>query len=61
LIVAVQAQHCNIERTPDMKMKILENVYEMVCELRLMYGKEIWGLGWGDKFMGFRGCSVSKY
>jgi hypothetical protein len=33
---------------PDTRMKLLENVYEMVCESRLMYGAKIWGLdeGW---------------
>jgi hypothetical protein len=27
-----------------MGVKLLENVYEMVCESRMMYGVEIWGL-----------------
>jgi hypothetical protein len=33
-----------------MKVKILENVYEMTCESRLMYRAEIWGLedGWKE-------------
>jgi hypothetical protein len=26
-----------------MGVKLLENVYEMVCESRMMYGVEIWG------------------
>jgi hypothetical protein len=30
-----------LTRTPDMMMKLLENVYGMVCELRLMYGAKI--------------------
>jgi hypothetical protein len=25
-----------------MEVKLLENVYEMVCESRMMYGVEIW-------------------
>jgi hypothetical protein len=33
-----------LARTPDMRVKILENVYEIVCESRLMYGAEIRGL-----------------
>jgi hypothetical protein len=33
-----------------MIVKILENVYEMVCESRLMYGAEILGLeDWGSE------------
>jgi hypothetical protein len=38
-------------RTPD--MKILENVYEVVCESRLIYGAEIWGLedGWKEIYV----------
>jgi hypothetical protein len=33
-----------------MRMQLLENVYEMVCESRLMNGAEIWGLdeGWKE-------------
>jgi hypothetical protein len=27
-----------------MGVKLLENVYEMVCGSRMMYGVEIWGL-----------------
>jgi hypothetical protein len=30
--------------TPDVGVKLLENVYEMVRESRMMYGVEIWGL-----------------
>jgi hypothetical protein len=39
-----------LTRTPDMKVQLLENVYEMVCESRLMNGAEIWGLdeGWKE-------------
>jgi hypothetical protein len=32
-----------LARTPEMRVKILENAYEMVRESRLMYGAEIWG------------------
>jgi hypothetical protein len=43
-------------RTPDMRVQLLENAHEMVCESKLMYGAEIWGLdeGWKeiDKFTG---------
>jgi hypothetical protein len=37
-----------LTRTPDVRVQLLENVYEMVCESRLMYGAEIWVLdeGW---------------
>jgi hypothetical protein len=33
-----------------MRVQLLENVYEMVYESRLMYGAEIWGLdeGWEE-------------
>jgi hypothetical protein len=39
-----------LTRTPDMRLQLLENVYEMVCESRLMCGAEIWGLdeGWKE-------------
>jgi hypothetical protein len=39
-----------LTRTLDMRVKLLENIYEMVCESRLMYGAEIWGLdeGWKE-------------
>jgi hypothetical protein len=39
-----------LTRTPDMRIQLLENVYEMVCLSRLMYGAEIWGLdeGWKE-------------
>jgi hypothetical protein len=30
-----------LTRTPDRRVKLLENVYEMVCESKLMYGAEI--------------------
>jgi hypothetical protein len=33
-----------LTRTPDMRIQLFENVYDMVCESRLMYGAEIWGL-----------------
>jgi hypothetical protein len=26
-----------------MRVKLLENIYEMVCESRWMYGAEMWG------------------
>jgi hypothetical protein len=31
-----------LTRTPYMRIQLLENAYEMVCESRLMYGAEIW-------------------
>jgi hypothetical protein len=39
-----------LTRTPDMGVKLLENVYEMVCESRMMFGVEIWGVceGWKE-------------
>jgi hypothetical protein len=39
-----------LTRTPDMGVKLLENVYEMVCESRIMYGVEIWWVeeGWKE-------------
>jgi hypothetical protein len=30
-----------LTRTPDMRVQLLENVYELVCESRLMYGAGI--------------------
>jgi hypothetical protein len=36
-----------LTRTPDMRVQLLDNVYEMVCESRMMYGAEIWGLDEG--------------
>jgi hypothetical protein len=33
-----------LARTSDIRMKILENVYEMLSESRTMYGIKIWGL-----------------
>jgi hypothetical protein len=45
-----------------MGVKLLENVYEMVCESRMMYGVEIWGVeeAWkqSDKIHG-RMCKKS--
>jgi hypothetical protein len=38
-----------LTRTPDMRIQLLENVYEMVREARLMYGAETWGLDEGRK------------
>jgi hypothetical protein len=39
-----------LSRTPDMRIQLLENVYETVCESKMMYGAEIWGLdeGWKE-------------
>jgi hypothetical protein len=39
-----------LTRTTDMRVQLLENVYEMVCQSRLMYGAEIRGLdeGWKE-------------
>jgi hypothetical protein len=39
-----------LTRTPDMGVKLLEIVYEMVCESRMMYGVEIRGIeeGWKE-------------
>jgi hypothetical protein len=36
-----------LARTPDIRARILENIYEM-CESRMIYGIEMWGLegGW---------------
>jgi hypothetical protein len=33
-----------LTRIPDMGVRLLENVYEMVCESRMMYGVEKWVL-----------------
>jgi hypothetical protein len=30
--------------TPDIKVQMLENIYEMVCESKIMCGFEVWGL-----------------
>jgi hypothetical protein len=39
-----------LTRTPDMGVKFLENVYEMVCESRMIYGVEKRGVeeGWKE-------------
>jgi hypothetical protein len=39
-----------LARTLDIRVKILENVYEMLSESRTMYGIEMWGLegGWKE-------------
>jgi hypothetical protein len=44
------AIHKCLTRTPDMGVKLLGNVYEMVCESRMMSGLEIWGVeeGWKE-------------
>jgi hypothetical protein len=36
-----------LARTPDIRVKVLENIYEM-CESRMLYCIEMWGLegGW---------------
>jgi hypothetical protein len=33
-----------IPLTPNIKIQMLENLYEMVCELQIMFSIEIWGL-----------------
>jgi hypothetical protein len=30
--------------TPNVKVRVLENIYETLCESRIMYGVELWGL-----------------
>jgi hypothetical protein len=37
-----------LARTPDIRVTTLENIYEMSCESRMMYGIEMWDLegGW---------------
>jgi hypothetical protein len=37
-----------LARTPDIRVKVLENIYEMLCESRMMYCIEMWDLegGW---------------
>jgi hypothetical protein len=39
-----------LTRTPDTRLQLLENGYEMACESRMMYGAEVWGLdeGWKE-------------
>jgi hypothetical protein len=32
-------------RRPDIRVKILENVYGMLHKFRIIYGVEVWGLG----------------
>jgi hypothetical protein len=41
-----------LTRIPGMRAQLLKNVCEMVCELRLMHGAEIWGLKEGWKEIG---------
>jgi hypothetical protein len=38
-----------LARTPDISVRILENVYEVLSESRTMYGIEMWGLDGGWK------------
>jgi hypothetical protein len=38
--------------TTDIKVEMLENIYEMVCESKIMYGIEIWGLNGAWKEVG---------
>jgi hypothetical protein len=33
-----------LARTPDIRVKILENIYEMLSKSGTMYGSEMWGL-----------------
>jgi hypothetical protein len=35
--------------TPNIKVWMLENIYEMVYESRIMYGIEVWGLNEASK------------
>jgi hypothetical protein len=39
-----------LARTSDIRVKIVENVYDMLSESRTMYGIEMWGLegGWKE-------------
>ena len=30
--------------TPNIKVHTLENIYRMLCEFRIMYGVDLWGL-----------------
>ena len=41
---ALKAIHKCISVTPNIKAHMLENIYEMVCESKIMYGIELWGL-----------------
>jgi len=57
--------------TPIVKVHMLENVYEMLCESKIMYGIEMWGLSetWKEldnfhsrmwkKLMGILNCTAS--
>jgi hypothetical protein len=38
--------------TPDIKVQMLENIYEMVCESKIMYCIEMWGLDGAWKEVG---------
>jgi hypothetical protein len=58
--------------TPNIKVQILENRYEMLCESKIMYGIEVWKLieAWKEldkvhrtfckKLMGIPNCAVNK-
>lgn len=62
-----------ISVTPVIKVQMLENTYEMVCEAQIMYGIEVWGLNeaWKDldkfhsrffkKLMGLPNCAASGF
>jgi hypothetical protein len=41
---ALKATDKCIALTPDIKVEMLENIYEMVCESKIVYGIEVWGL-----------------
>jgi hypothetical protein len=33
-----------LARIPDMNIKMLQNIYEMISETNMMYGIELWGV-----------------
>jgi hypothetical protein len=41
---ALRSTGKHIAVTHNVKVQMLENTYEMVCESKIMYGIEIWGL-----------------
>jgi hypothetical protein len=51
-----------LARIPDMNVKMLENIYEMISESSMMYGIEFWGVydAWKETDM-IHGRFCKKY
>jgi hypothetical protein len=51
-----------LSRIPNLKLRILQNIYEMVCESRLLFWAEMWGLGenW-EELTRFQGIFAERF